>query len=175
MALRIVTLAGCGRSRRRERWNSFRSFGQLAWERAIGFTPTEAEKNYPDLLGRGVLEHLKQRAIAVCDHDPDQGAACLILLDNVSDPALLSPAQLATLPGGSSAHWLRLIATTRLDIAAQKNRLDVLAIDALNEATALQLIEDHQPFRDAQKRIVLDPAQAVPKRAPPEAGPSATP
>lgn len=140
--------------------------GELAWERALDFTPTEAEKNDPALLGRGVLEHLKIRAAAVKDTDPDRGAACLILLDNVSEPDLLSPAQLATLPGGSSAHWLRIVATTRLDIRAQKDRLDTLAIDALDEATALQLIEDHQPYRDAAKRIVLDPAQAVPKGVP---------
>ena len=140
--------------------------GKLAWERALGFTPTEAEKNEPALLGRGVLEHLKTRAAAVRDVDPDRGPACLILLDNVSDPALLTPAQLATVPGGSSAHWLRLIATTRLDITPQKDRLDTLAIDALDEVTALQLIEDHQRFRDAEKNIVLDPAQAVPRGVP---------
>ena len=147
--------------------------GDLAWERALGFTPTEAEKNDPALLGRGVLEHLKQRcqSLPLPSHAPapillSSHHSCLILLDNVSDPDLLSPAQLATLPGGSGAHWLRIVATTRLDIRAQKDRLDTLAIDALDEATALQLIEDHQPYRDAAKRIVLDPAQAVPKGVP---------
>ncbi|MCX6880092.1 MAG: toll/interleukin-1 receptor domain-containing protein, partial [Verrucomicrobia bacterium] len=140
--------------------------GELAWERALGFTPTEAEKNDPVLLGRSVLEHLKQRAEAVKDRDPDRGAACLLLLDNVSEPALLSPAQLATLPGGLGSGWLRIVATTRLEVSKQKDRLAVLTVDALDDDSALTLIRDHQPFRDARHRPVTDPEQSVPKGVP---------
>ncbi len=130
--------------------------GNLAWERALGFSPTEAEKNDPVLLGRGVLEHLKTRAAAVRERDPDQGAAALLLLDNVSEAELLSPAQLATLPGGMGADWLRIVATTRLDLREQKDRLAILPVDALDEETALSLIRDHQQPREAQRQIVAD-------------------
>ncbi|MBX7209925.1 MAG: TIR domain-containing protein [Verrucomicrobiaceae bacterium] len=127
--------------------------GKLAWERELGFTPSEAEKNDAALLGRGVLAHLKARSQTVAERDPDRGAACLILLDNVSEPDLLSPAQLATLPGGMGAGWLRIVATTRLDLKGQKDRLGLVAVDALDDDTALALLRDHQPPRDAAGRI----------------------
>ena len=143
--------------------------GELAWERALGFTPSEAEKSDPVLLGRGVLEHLKARAATARDANPECGvaappkaAAALLLLDNVSEPGLLSPAQLATLPGGMGAGWLRIVATTRLDLSAQKDRLALLAVDALDEDSALSLIRDHQPPRDARRRIVPDLSQGEP-------------
>jgi tetratricopeptide (TPR) repeat protein len=139
--------------------------GELAWERALGFTPTAAEKADPALLGRGVLEHLKARAAAVEDAPSGRGAAALLLLDNVSEPDLLSPAQLATLPGGMGAHWLRIVATTRLDLREQKDRLALLAVDALDEESALRLIRDHQPPRDAQRRIVADFSEGQPEFA----------
>jgi hypothetical protein len=154
--------------------------GDLAWEPALGFTPSEAMKNDPVLLGRGVLEHLKRWPAQSSVRNTGQTAtdtpeplsglsgppSCLILLDNVSEPELLSPAQLATLPGGMGAGWPRIVATTRLDVPAQKNRLAVLAVDALDEDSALSLIRDHQPFRDAQKQPVADPEQSVPKGVP---------
>ena len=137
--------------------------GELAWERALGFTPNEAEKADPALLGRGVLEHLKAKAAAVGDTDPDRGAAALLLLDNVSKPELLSPAQLATLPGGLGSGWLRIVATTRLDLREQKSRLALLAVDALDEDTALALVRDHQSPRDAGRQIVPDLSQGQPQ------------
>ena len=120
--------------------------GKLAWEPALHFTPNDAEKADPALLGRAVLEHLKSLADAATH--TDRGAACLILLDNVSEHTLLSPAQLATLPGGMSAGWLRIVATTRLDLTVQKDRLALLAVDALDADSSLLLIRDHQPERD---------------------------
>ena len=143
----------------------FPLIGELAWDAALGFTPNEAQKNDPVLLGRGVLEHLKQRAAAVADRDPDRGAACLLLLDNVSEPYLLSAAQLATLPSGLGAGWLRLVATTRLDLRAQKDRLALLAVDALDPDSALTLLRDHQPPRDAQRRLVADLEEGEPQFA----------
>ena len=139
--------------------------GELAWDAALGFTPNDAQKNDPVLLGRGVLEHLKARAEAVCDSGPDRGAAALLLLDNVSEPDLLSAAQLATLPSGRGAGWLRLVATTRLDLRAQKDRLALLAVDALDPDSALTLLRDHQPPRDAQRRIVPDLEKGEPQFA----------
>ena len=168
--------------------------GDLAWDAALGFTPDEAQKNDPVLLGRGVLDHLKKRALGTLGVPPSGGslgvpplgglaeagtpnqppkggtpsgtpAAALLLLDNVSKPGLLSPAQLATLPGGMSAGWLRIVVTTRLDVPAQKDRLTLLAIDALDEETALTLLRDHQPPRDALRRIVPDPERGEPQFA----------
>ncbi len=139
--------------------------GELAWDAALGFTPNEAQKNDPVLLGRGVLEHLKQRAAAAQERDPDKGAAALLLLDNVSEPDLLSAAQLATLPSGMGAGWLRIVATTRLEMKSMKDRLALLAVDALDEESALSLVRDHQPPRDAQRQIVTDPRQGEPQFA----------
>ena len=142
--------------------------GELAWEPALKFVPTETQKNDPVLLGRAVLEDLKTRAAAVKDNDPDKSAAALILLDNVSETALLSSAQLATLPGGLSAGWLNIVATTRLDVTEQKDRLALVAVDSLDDESALSLIRDHQPPRDAQRQIVADLSQGEPNFAGPE-------
>jgi len=41
--------------------------GELAFDPALGYVPTDAEKNDPPLLGKAVLNHLKSRADAVRD------------------------------------------------------------------------------------------------------------
>lgn len=64
---------------------------EFARDPQFPFTPSEAEKNNPVLLGRGVLAHLQKRAAAIREKDPHAGAAALLLLDNVSEAALLSP------------------------------------------------------------------------------------
>lgn len=130
--------------------------GELAAEPQLGFKPSAAEKKDPALLGCGVLVHLQQRVEAVNARDPDKGAAALLLLDNVSESALLSPAQLATLP---RADWLRLMATTRLGpetLRAHQSQLALLAVDSLDEDSALALLRNHQPPRDARGSIVAD-------------------
>ena len=139
--------------------------GELAWERSLGFIPSDAEKNDAALLGRGVLQHLKARADSLREHDRDHAAACLLLLDNVSEPALLAPDQLSMLPGGMSADWLRIIVTTRLDLREQKERLTILAVDALDEDSAVGLLRDHQPPRDTQQQIVSDYSHGEPQFA----------
>lgn len=136
--------------------------GELAFEPRLGFTPTEEQKNDGVLLGKAVLEHLRQRAEAVKETDPDRDAAVLILLDNVSEPELLSLPQLATLPSGPGGGWLRVVATTRLGIAPVRGQLSLLAVDALDEETALAVIREHQPPRDASGRIVPDQSQGEP-------------
>ena len=113
--------------------------GELAFEPRLGFAPTEEQKNDGVLLGKAVVEHLRQRAEAVKETDPDREAAVLILLDNVSEPELLSLPQLATLPSGPGGGWLRVVATTRLGIAPVRGQLSLLAVDALDEETALEL------------------------------------
>ena len=134
--------------------------GELAWEPAFGLSPTELERNAPELLGRRVLDHLKQRAEAMKARDPDQGGACLLLLDNITEPSLLSGTQLSTLP---KSPWLRIVATTRLNVSAQGNSLTVLALDSLDEDSALSLIRDLQPPRDARREIVTDIRQGRPE------------
>ena len=119
--------------------------GELAFDPALGYTPSDAEKKDPALLGKAVLNHLKTRAEAVREVVPDKGAAALLLLDNVSEPGLLSPAQIATVP---MANWLRIVSTTRLgpdQLKAHPNALALLEVDSLSNDDALELIREHQP------------------------------
>ncbi len=141
--------------------------GELAYDRALGFTPSAAEKNDPVLLGRGVLAHLQERAAAAKPTDSDAASAALILLDNVSDSSLLSPAQLATLP--SRADWVRFVATTRLgpERLHPDGSLALFPVDSLDEDDALALVRDHQPPREDDGRFVLTPTEkqeAAPRR-----------
>lgn len=133
---------------------------EFADDAALPFVVSEELKSNPTELGRAVLLHLKKRADAIKEIDPDKGAAALLLLDNVSEPALLSPGQLAGLP---RTDWLRLIATTRLAVKPLKDNLVAVAVDSLDEESALTLLRDHQPPRDAQGEIVLDPAAGTPR------------
>ncbi|MEI7936614.1 MAG: hypothetical protein WCK27_08010, partial [Verrucomicrobiota bacterium] len=128
--------------------------GELAYAPELGYRPTDAERKDPALLGRAVLAELERRAQALRARDPHGAAAALLILDNVTEDALLSAAQLATVP---RADWLRIIATTRLDSA----RLDPagkslahIAVDSLAEEDALALVCDHQAPRDALGRLV---------------------
>jgi tetratricopeptide (TPR) repeat protein len=97
--------------------------------------------------GKHALAELKRRAEAVASQDPDGGAACLLVLDNVSEPALLSPSQLVHLPR-ERFDWLRVVATTRLGrddlYAPSAKTLDFVPVDALDEEDALQLLREHQ-------------------------------
>ncbi len=137
--------------------------GELAYAPELGYRPTDAERNDPALLGRAVLAELQRRAQDLRARDPDGGAAALLILDNVSETCLLSPAQLATLP---RADWLRLIATTRLEAARldpSGKSLAHIAVDSLAEEDALALVRDHQAPRDARGRLFLDAPGADPK------------
>ena len=85
--------------------------GHLAYEPELGIEPTAAEQRSPELLGRAVLTALRKRALDLGAKDPESGTAALLLLDNVSDPKLLSATELASLP---REDWLRVAVTTRL-------------------------------------------------------------
>ena len=64
-------------------------------------------------------------------------AVALLILDNVSEPSLLSTAQLGTLP---RTDWLRIVATTRLgeeSLRASQKSLALVAVDSLAEEDAL--------------------------------------
>lgn len=79
-------------------------------------------------LGRRVLARLAELTEAARQQDPGT-AACLLLLDNVSEPELLSESQLAVLP---DEEWLHLLVTTRLgvgDVGAVGSRASVAMIE----------------------------------------------
>jgi Flp pilus assembly protein TadD len=119
--------------------------GELAFVPQFGYTPTDAEKADANRLGQTVLNELQKRCTNPSEPERQRGAA-LIILDNVSEPGLLSAAQLATLP--HPANWLRLAATTRLGperLAKSGKQLATVAVDSLDDDDALTLIRDHQP------------------------------
>lgn len=71
--------------------------------------------------------------------------ACLIILDNVSEPALLSQTELARLP---AEDWLHILATTRLgpaDLGKNTSECDFVSLDELPVRDAVDLIRSHQP------------------------------
>ena len=119
--------------------------GELAFLPQFGYTPSDPEKADANRLGQAVLVELQKRCANLSEPERQRGAA-LIILDNVSEPELLSAAQLAALP--HPANWLRLAATTRLGperLAMSGKQLATVAVDSLNEDDALILIRDHQP------------------------------
>jgi hypothetical protein len=110
--------------------------------------PMELDPNLTEeQVGQRVLAWLKKRAEAARDADRDKGAACLVLLDNVSEPELLSQSQLIHLPR-ERFDWLRVVATTRLgrdDFHAPSGKaLGFVPVDALEEEDALMLLREHQ-------------------------------
>jgi len=125
------------------------AFVSLAGVRDFEFEFSEDEQKNLDLGFERVLRELENRARAVTP------SCVLVILDNVDQPSLLAPAQVARLP---RAEWLHLIATTRLGesdlFGAQRDRA-FLPVDELPEADALELIASFQPgrtFREAADR-----------------------
>jgi hypothetical protein len=92
-----------------------------------------------------------------------------VLLDKVSEAALLSPAQLATLP---QTDWLRIIASTRLGrdpLHASVKSLAFIAVDSLDGPNALALIRDQQftsPVEETAARVSCRPAPPTSANAP---------
>jgi tetratricopeptide (TPR) repeat protein len=117
--------------------------GELCAELQIPLTVTPDETT--NARGRRVLAELQRRAMTAATCNTDKGAACLIILDNVSEPTLLAEPQLAHIP---REDWLRIVVTTRegpekFPTSRQKS-LAFIAVDALTENDAARLIEDHQ-------------------------------
>ena len=119
------------------------SLGDLCED--LGIPVSQGENETGSARGRRVLAELKRRATEAKQSDPDQGAACLVLLDNVSEPSLLSEPQLSSLP---REDWLRVVATTREGPnrfpADRKKSLTFIPVDGLSEEDAARLLEDHQ-------------------------------
>jgi tetratricopeptide (TPR) repeat protein len=112
----------------------------------LGIPLSAGANETADQRGRRVLAELKRRAVETTPRDPAKGAACLVILDNVSEPDLLAEPQLAQL---THEDWLRVVVTTRLgeDVlpASRRKSLALIAVDALGLDDAGRLIEDHTP------------------------------
>ena len=111
---------------------------------------SDEERKQPDLYFAAVLARLRERL-----NDPALGHV-LLVLDNVTDPALLEPGQTDTLTVlGPKLH---LLATTRL-VPPTEGKNNWLTLDRLPDEDALELLEKHRPFandteRDAACRVV---------------------
>ena len=119
--------------------------GKLGLDPRFGYTPTEAEKNDAELLGQAVLVELGRRAEAARTSEMSIAPAALLILDNVSEPELLAPAQVSRLP---QADWLRIVVTTRRnpsEIDPSGKQLGTVFVDSLDPENALRLIVDHLP------------------------------
>jgi len=104
---------------------------KLAEPMGVEFTD-EQKKDY-NLAAERILRELKNR-------EPS-----LLLLDNVDDPALLSPNQLMRLPQQGHVH---VLATTRMgpmQIPGSSHEHSFIAVDELPPDDALALIRSHQP------------------------------
>ena len=112
----------------------------------LGIPLSAGTEETADQRGRRALAELKRRVDEIRSRDAGKAVACLLFLDNVSEPALLAEPQLAQLP---REDWLHVIATSRLGqdtMAASKRRsLAFVTVDALAEDDAVQLMEEHQP------------------------------
>jgi len=105
----------------------------------IGFEFTDDEKKNLDLQFDRARRELKKLADT---HEPHR---CLLFLDNVDNPKLLDPAQIARLNAGD---WLHILATTRLgenELHGTHQDRSFLAVDELPPDDAVALIESYQP------------------------------
>jgi len=97
--------------------------------------PEEAQGN-PELTGRHVLEELRRRATI--------GGHVLLILDNVSEPALLTDPQVGVLPQDSDMH---VAVTTRLGTEdfAGSSRLKQIHLQGLSIRESVSLLQAFQP------------------------------
>ena len=125
----------------------------------IGFEFTDDERKNADLQFERTRRELKKLADARAPH------RCLLLLDNVDQPGLLDPAQVARLNGGD---WLHVIATTRLgenELHGAHRDRSFLAIDELPPDDALALIESYQPDGRFGGRACPEPVERAERDA----------
>ena len=99
--------------------------------------PEEAQGN-PELTGRHVLMELRRQAA---------DSHVLLILDNVSEPALLTDPQLGALPEDNSLH---VAVTTRLgsEDFAGSTRLKQIHLQGLSIKESVSLLRAFQPDRD---------------------------
>jgi tetratricopeptide (TPR) repeat protein len=122
----------------------------LAGARDLEFEFSDTEKQDSDRALERVLRELKLRADSA---GPPHRV--LLILDNVDQPNLLEPAQVARLP---RADWFHMLVTTRLgeeELFGRQMDRAFLPVDELPQEDALALIERFQPggaFRDDAER-----------------------
>jgi tetratricopeptide (TPR) repeat protein len=107
-------------------------------EPALGLQFTDTEAADPDRQLARVLAELHRLAETV-----PAAPRCLLILDNVDRPALLSAAQTARVP---QSEWLHVILTTRLnqnELGGASPDRQFLAVDELPEDDAVELIESY--------------------------------
>ncbi|MGH8531530.1 MAG: TIR domain-containing protein [Gammaproteobacteria bacterium] len=112
-------------------------FGELVPD--LGLT---ASYTTPTERGRHVLAELERRVRDLRERDPAAGCRCFVLLDNVSEPELLSAIQLQDV---KAENWLRIVATTRLgpeDLKAQEFKF--VAVEELSFDDGLALLREHR-------------------------------
>ena len=99
--------------------------------------PEEAQGN-PELTGRHVLMELRRQAV---------DSHVLLILDNVSEPALLTDPQVGVLPQDSGVH---VAVTTRLgsEDFAGSTRLKQIHLQGLSTKESVSLLRAFQPDRD---------------------------
>lgn len=103
-------------------------------------------------LGRRVLARLAELTGLAQQRDPNT-ANCLLLLDNVSEHAMLSAEQLAVLPDQA---WLHVVATTRMGVtdigaAGARAAVSMHEIGRLPDEDALEMLRLNQPARDVDR------------------------
>lgn len=94
-----------------------------------------------DVLVRRVIAALRARADAV---ESSEFGYCLLMLDNVDDPDLLSAANTHLV---ASVPWLHVLATTRLseeELKANRRDLAFLALDGLDVGESHELLRTYQ-------------------------------
>jgi tetratricopeptide (TPR) repeat protein len=121
----------------------------LALSPELGLDVREEHLQDRQWLGRRVLARLGELTEAARARDAGS-AACLVLLDNVSEPGLLSESQLAVLP---DQPWFHLAVTTRLGVgdlgtAGTRGSVAMIEVGRLATEDAVALIREHQPARD---------------------------
>ena len=101
-----------------------------------GFQLPEKAQGNPELTGRHVLMELRRRATI--------GGHVLLILDNVSEPALLTDPQVGVLPQDSGVH---VAVTTRLGTEdfAGSSRLEQIHLQGLSIRESVSLLQAFQP------------------------------
>ena len=101
-----------------------------------GFQLPEEVQGNPELTGRHVLMELRRRATI--------GGHVLLILDNVSEPALLTDPQVGVLPQDSGVH---VAVTTRLGTEdfAGSTRLKQIHLQGLSIRESVSLLQAFQP------------------------------
>ena len=116
---------------------------RLAAAPELGLALDPADRDDPATAGRRVLAALHDRC--------GEHGRTLVVLDNLSEPALLSAREAAALP---DEPWLRLVATTREDAGRfPPAHTAVLTVGPLSFDESIELLREHQPARDAARLI----------------------